>query len=32
METLKKITDKTIAFVEGATHNYETAKDCRIFW
>jgi hypothetical protein len=27
-ENAKKITDKTIAFVEGATHNYDTAKDC----
>jgi hypothetical protein len=27
-EIAKKITDKTIAFVEGATHNYDTAKDC----
>jgi hypothetical protein len=24
----KKITDKTIAFVEGATHGFSTAKDC----
>jgi hypothetical protein len=27
-ENAKKCTDKTIAFVEGATHNYDTAKDC----
>jgi hypothetical protein len=27
-ENARKITDKTIAFVEGATHGFFTAKDC----
>jgi hypothetical protein len=27
-ENATRITDKTIAFVEGATHNFTTAKDC----
>lgn len=27
-ENARKITDKTIAFVEGATHGFSTAKDC----
>jgi hypothetical protein len=27
-ENTKKIKDKTIAFVEGATHGFNTAKDC----
>jgi hypothetical protein len=27
-ENTKKITDKTIVFVEGATHGFNTAKDC----
>ena len=30
-ENAKKITDKTIAFVEGATHNFDTAKDCEAY-
>jgi hypothetical protein len=30
-EITKKITDKTIAFVEGATHNFDPAKDCEAF-
>jgi hypothetical protein len=27
-ENTPKITDKTIAFVEGATQTFDTAKDC----
>ena len=30
-ENTPKIADKTIAFVEGATHNYDTARDCEAF-
>jgi hypothetical protein len=30
-ENTKKITDKTIAFVEGATHNFDAAKDCEAY-
>jgi hypothetical protein len=27
-EKAKKISDKTIAFVEGATHGFDIARDC----
>ena len=30
-ENTPKIADKTIAFVEGATHNFDTAKDCEAY-
>jgi hypothetical protein len=30
-ENTPKITDKTIAFVEGATHNFDPARDCESF-
>jgi hypothetical protein len=30
-EITKKITDKSIAFVEGATHGFFTAKDCEAY-
>lgn len=30
-ENTPKITDKTIAFVEGASHGFDTAKDCETY-
>ena len=30
-ENTQKITDKTIAFVEGATHGFSTATDCEAY-
>ena len=30
-EITKKIADKTIAFVEGATHNFDPARDCEAY-
>jgi hypothetical protein len=30
-ENTEKIKDKTIAFVEGATHNFDAAKDCEAY-
>ena len=31
LENAKNIKDKTIAFVEGATHNFNTAQECEAY-
>jgi hypothetical protein len=30
-ENTPRIADKTIAYVEGATHNFDAAKDCEAY-